>query len=175
MNGGKIQRLLMTGVTIFWMLLIFGMSGADGETSSGMSGAVCEWIADTVMEDFEDYSPARQQEIISSMQFYVRKAAHMTEYAILAVLLPVTLAMYGVSERTLVWAGPLLCVLYACTDEFHQTFVPARRGSPADVLIDSAGMRAGSLVGLAARRIRKRGRQEKTPGSAGKISGSGSG
>ena len=171
MNGGKIQRLLMTGVTIFWMLLIFGMSGADGETSSGMSGAVCEWIADTVMEDFEDYSPARQQEIISSMQFYVRKAAHMTEYAILAVLLPVTLAMYGVGERTLVWAGPLLCVLYACTDEFHQTFVPARSGSPADVLIDSAGILAGSLLYLAVCRILKNRGEKETGEAAGKQAG----
>ena len=78
MTGGKIQRLLMTGLTIFWMLLIFGMSGADGESSSGMSGAVCEFIADTVIEDFDEYSLSRQQEIISGMQFYVRKAAHMT-------------------------------------------------------------------------------------------------
>lgn len=175
MTGRRFTRILLTGLTIFWMAFIFGMSGADGESSSGMSGAVCEFIADTVIEDFDEYSMSRQQEIISRMQFYVRKAAHMTEYAILAVLLPVTLAMYGVGERTLVWAGPLLCVLYACTDEFHQTFVPARSGSPADVLIDSAGILAGSLVCLAARRIRKRGRQEKTPGSAGKISGSGSG
>ncbi len=87
------------------------------------------------------------------MQFYVRKAAHMTEYAVLAVLLPATLALYGVSGGTLIWLGPLLSVLYACTDEFHQTLVPYRSGSPVDVLIDSAGILAGSLLYQAVRRI----------------------
>jgi VanZ family protein len=106
MTGRRFTRILLTGLTIFWMAFIFGMSGADGESSSGMSGAVCEFIADTVIEDFDEYSMSRQQEIISRMQFYVRKAAHMTEYAVLAILLPATLALYGVSGRTLLWLGP---------------------------------------------------------------------
>ena len=171
MTGGKIQRLLMTGLTIFWMLLIFGMSGADGESSSGMSGAVCEFIADTVIEDFDEYSLPRQQEIISGMQFYVRKAAHMTEYAVLAILLPATLTLYGVSGGTLIWLGPLLSVLYACTDEFHQTFVPDRSGSPVDVLIDSAGILAGSLLYQAVRRILKNRGEKATGEAAGKQAG----
>ena len=29
---------------------------------------------------------------------------------------------------------------YAATDEFHQTFVDGRKGTPVDVLIDSAGI-----------------------------------
>lgn len=165
MTGRRFTRILLTGLTIFWMAFIFGMSGADGESSSGMSGAVCEFIADTVIEDFDEYSMSRQQEIISRMQFYVRKAAHMTEYAVLAILLPVTLSMYGVSWKTLVWLGPLLSILYACTDEYHQTFVPDRSGSPRDVLIDSAGILAGSLLLQALRRFR-RARSSRTNGGA---------
>ena len=165
MTGRRFTRILLTGLTIFWMAFIFGMSGADGESSSGMSGAVCEFIADTVIEDFDEYSMSRQQEIISRMQFYVRKAAHMTEYAVLAILLPVTLSMYGVSWKTLVWLGPLLSILYACTDEYHQTFVPDRRGSPRDVLIDSVGILAGSLLLQALRRFR-RARSSRTNGGA---------
>ncbi len=165
MTGRRFTRILLTGLTIFWMAFIFGMSGADGESSSGMSGAVCEFIADTVIEDFDEYSMSRQQEIISRMQFYVRKAAHMTEYAVLAILLPVTLSMYGVSWKTLVWLGPLLSILYACTDEYHQTFVPDRSGSPRDVLIDSVGILAGSLLLQALRRFR-RARSSRTNGGA---------
>ena len=30
-------------------------------------------------------------------------------------------------------------MLYACTDEFHQSFVPGRVAAVHDVLIDSAG------------------------------------
>lgn len=171
MTGRRFTRILLTGLTIFWMAFIFGMSGADGESSSGMSGAVCEFIADTVIEDFDEYSMSRQQEIISRMQFYVRKAAHMTEYAVLAILLPATLALYGVSGRTLLWLGPLLSLLYACTDEYHQTFVPDRSGSPVDVLIDSAGILAGSLLYLAVCRIPAARGQKKASEAAGTADG----
>jgi VanZ family protein len=34
----------------------------------------------------------------------------------------------------------LITLLYAATDEYHQTFVDGRHGSPIDVLIDAAGI-----------------------------------
>jgi VanZ family protein len=67
----------------------------------------------------------------------LRKCAHMTEYAILAVLLMRATASY-------LWAFPL-AVAYAASDEFHQTFVRGRHGSPIDVGIDAVG----ALIGLA--------------------------
>lgn len=33
----------------------------------------------------------------------------------------------------------LICMIYASTDEFHQTFVDGRSGKSADVLIDTSG------------------------------------
>ena len=66
----------------------------------------------------------------------LRKCAHMTEYAILAVL---TARAAGSSTLAL---G--LTVAYAATDEWHQTFVRGRHGSPIDVGIDAVG----ALIGL---------------------------
>ena len=37
------------------------------------------------------------------------------------------------------------CFLYACSDEYHQTFVPGRAGAMIDVAVDMAGV----LFGLA--------------------------
>jgi hypothetical protein len=37
----------------------------------------------------------------------------------------------------------VLTVLYAVSDEYHQTFVPGRNGTPADALIDAAGAGLG--------------------------------
>ena len=34
---------------------------------------------------------------------------------------------------------------YACTDEFHQTFVHGREGTPRDVVIDSIGIAIAAL------------------------------
>ena len=44
----------------------------------------------------------------------------------------------------------LLASAYAVTDEFHQTFVPGRHGTPVDWAIDTAG----ALLGLALLRRR---------------------
>jgi VanZ family protein len=68
----------------------------------------------------------------------LRKCAHTTEYAILAVLLLRATGSFA-------WAFGLT-VAYAATDELHQMFVRGRHGSPIDVAIDAVG----ALVGLGA-------------------------
>ena len=40
----------------------------------------------------------------------------------------------------------LFSIIYASSDEFHQTFVPGRDGNIVDVLIDSSGALVGILV-----------------------------
>ena len=77
----------------------------------------------------------------------MRKVGHATGYALLTALW--TWALAGRVERPLAWACAI-AVLYACSDEYHQTFVDTRHGSPRDVLIDSVG------IGLAALAIRQR-------------------
>ena len=68
----------------------------------------------------------------------LRKCAHATEYAVLAALLLRALGN--------VPAAFVLTVVYAATDEFHQTFVRGRHGSPYDVLIDAAGAAIGLVA-----------------------------
>jgi VanZ family protein len=74
----------------------------------------------------------------------LRKGAHMTEYAILAVLLFRALG----SEL----AALAVAVAYAMTDELHQTFVPGRHGSPVDVAVDGVGAALGLIVLVRLRR-----------------------
>ncbi len=73
---------------------------------------------------------------LGTWDLILRKLAHMTEYAILALLL---VRASGSSA----WAFAL-AVAYAGTDEFHQTFVRGRHGTPVDVGIDAVG----ALIGL---------------------------
>jgi VanZ family protein len=65
----------------------------------------------------------------------LRKLAHMTEYAILGLLL--------VRATRSQPAAFVLAVAYAVTDEFHQRFVAGRHGAPLDVLIDTVGVLIG--------------------------------
>ena len=65
----------------------------------------------------------------------LRKIAHATEYAILGALLARATGGTGVAF--------VLGVVYAISDEVHQTFVAGRHGAPLDVAIDAIGVAVG--------------------------------
>jgi VanZ family protein len=73
----------------------------------------------------------------------LRKLGHVTGYALLTTLW--WWALRGVTTRPLLIA---VCVafVYACTDEFHQTFVSGRTGTPVDVGVDAIGMAIAAYV-----------------------------
>lgn len=83
--------------------------------------------------------------------FFLRKCAHVTEYAVLTVLWARAIA--GLTGHRappggrpigawLVAPGGavLIAVLWAASDEWHQTFVRGRVGAVHDVGIDAIGM-----------------------------------
>ncbi|HEY6771126.1 MAG TPA: VanZ family protein [Solirubrobacterales bacterium] len=93
----------------------------------------------------------------------LRKLGHVSGYALLTALW--WWALEGVVRRPLVIAVSI-AFAYACTDEFHQTFVHGRTGTPVDVLIDSIGMAIAALL-IGARRL-PRGRTGKL-GAGGEV------
>lgn len=70
----------------------------------------------------------------------LRKAAHVTEYAILGGLLYRALAREPLALA--------IGIAYAATDELHQYFVRGRHASPVDVAIDAVGVAVGMLLWL---------------------------
>jgi VanZ family protein len=73
----------------------------------------------------------------------IRKLGHVTGYALLTVLW--AWALQGVVKRP-VLVAVCIALAYACTDEYHQTFVRGRNGSPIDVGIDAIGMAIAAIV-----------------------------
>lgn len=78
------------------------------------------------------------------IKLIIRKSAHVFEYCILAVVVTNLLFLLGMMGRNALPSIMLICLLYAVTDEFHQTFVPGRTSLVSDVLIDFTG----SLIGM---------------------------
>ena len=66
-----------------------------------------------------------------------RKLGHVTGYMLLALAWMWALEPY---VRKPILPGALLALAYACTDEYHQTFVDGRTGTVTDVGIDSIGI-----------------------------------
>jgi VanZ family protein len=76
----------------------------------------------------------------------VRKAAHVTEYFILSLLL-FRAFKAGAGWRWRYFLFAMMGVaLWALGDEFHQSFVPSRTASLMDVGIDVAGGALGQLA-----------------------------
>ena len=77
----------------------------------------------------------------------VVKGWHFTEFALLLFLCVATIKAVAkrMSPPNVILASAAICIAYAVTDEWHQTFVPDRFGSYWDVLVDSLGVTMASL------------------------------
>lgn len=129
---------------VLWMMLIF-IGSTDllsSRRTSRIIGPLLRFFVPTVSE-----------ETIRLAQACVRKAGHLTEYAILAALACRAFSKSesfapakGVSSTVALRQAWLLSTLYAVSDEIHQAFVISRQGSPWDVLLDSFGAFMGLCV-----------------------------
>ena len=117
---------------LLWMSFIFWMS--TGSFAAQNTSLIIEPLLHFLM-------PSISQEKVAMIHGVIRKFGHVTEYFILGILL--FRAFRGGSKelRNLRWAfsSLLIVVLYAASDEFHQSFVTARTASLFDVAIDTLG------------------------------------
>ncbi len=120
-----------------WYAVIFAFSAQTGEESGRLSGAVARRSIGLLGELGEIFETDWDAFLL--LTFFVRKAAHMSIYFILAALLFYALWRSGLRPRPGMAAAVGLCALLAGLDEFHQTFVPGRDGKLSDVLIDLSG------------------------------------
>jgi hypothetical protein len=76
---------------------------------------------------------------LGTADLILRKIAHMAEYGLLVFLWWRPLSTLA-SGRTAIAAAFAISLAYAATDEWHQSFVEGRHGTPVDVVIDAVGM-----------------------------------
>ena len=81
---------------------------------------------------------------LSTYDLALRKLAHITEYAILTMLLLKTFTANADRKKYILVA--CIAIVYACSDELHQSLVPTRDGKIADIIIDSIGIVIGILI-----------------------------
>lgn len=143
-NSLVLSLLLVLAV----MVMIFCFSAQNGQQSGAMSGKITRWVLNLVIPDFSEFSPEKQDSVLSAVGLLIRKLAHFSEYALLGFAL--LLHIHQIEKRITVrlpwlWAWGI-GTLYAASDEFHQGFVAGRGPSVIDVMIDSSGVIAGVLL-----------------------------
>ena len=111
---------------IIWMIFIFIMSHTNGNESSNQSNFIVKIVLEFININHE------------TLSFMIRKIAHMSEYAIL--LLFIYYGLYKtITYKYQLLISLLITFIYACSDEFHQLFIPGRSGQFIDILIDTSG------------------------------------
>ncbi len=132
------RKIVSYMLVVIWMGFIFYMSSRTGDESGQMSG----FFVDQLLRITDG-----NEQMYGVTEVIVRKGAHMTEYAILYLLIYMTPYMKEQRKffprkeiRLRVFAGSLFfCFLYAVSDECHQLLVSDRAGRVTDVFIDIAG------------------------------------
>ena len=127
---------------LVWICLIAGES--TDKLSSDNTGALLYKVISRIFPDINLHD-------VLVLNFLLRKTGHVIGYGILSLLLlrgwrrtlararatfgrsTVGLVTFG-RTATLAWLGT---ALIASMDEWHQSFIPSRTGTPRDVLLDS--------------------------------------
>lgn len=125
-------RLGRYGPLAVWIavILIAGTSTGSMSNTSRIIRPLLVWLF-----------PAAPEETLAVYHGYIRKCAHLTEYAILAFW--AARAFWGSSRTVLAkyWyaAAVAVVLMTASLDEFNQSFNTMRTSSTFDVLIDCIG------------------------------------
>ena len=130
--------ILNRAAVLAWMIVIFIFS-----TDYFSSARTTPIIAPLLSSLFPGLTEAHME----NMGLLLRKLGHWSEYFILAVLLMRALRAEfpgSSAKREIIWSVAF-AVIYAVSDELHQSFVPSRSASAVDVSIDAIGAICGTL------------------------------
>lgn len=140
-------------LTLAWMSLIFYLSHQPASESSALSGS----IVNLFLKVIEFFPLTIDTEFV---HFFIRKSAHFVAYSVLGFLTAHTVRLFLHKNFSTIVTSFGITILYAISDEFHQTFIPGRSGEVRDVIIDSAGSFTGIftyiLIVLLYNKLRKR-------------------
>ena len=145
------DRLLSALAVLLWMAVIYIFSAQTGAVSGDTSGRIVKLVVGFFYPNFNSLSPDLQTEIMTAWHTVIRKGAHFSEYAVLAVLSANAIRTYNLSKLWRVVITLAISFLYAASDEIHQLFVANRAGSFTDVLIDTSGAVFGLAIFVLAR------------------------
>ena len=143
----NIIRLILFVLLIGTFFIIFGFSSQNAKESSGVSGKITEAVLKNI-EYVQKLEKNEKEKVYHKVESVIRKIAHFSIYAIVGILLIAICITYKVNEINGIGISSILGVIYATSDEIHQSFIPGRSAQITDVMLDSLGVLFGIFVCL---------------------------
>lgn len=139
----KSKVFINWAMVIGWMGIIFIFSSQVASDSDNLSRGVTELLLKFIPTDMQVSTTI---DIIGRFNHIVRKCAHGGVYFILGLLTIHAIMEHNMKIRRAFITALMICVIYAISDEFHQSFVPGRGPAIKDVCIDSFGAFMGIIM-----------------------------
>lgn len=140
----RITMLILLGLTF---ISIFNFSNQDGQASSGLSKKVARKIVD-VFPYTKNLSEKTKNKIVEKTQPIIRKGAHLSIYTLVGIFIMSFISTYKIHLKYKFLISILVGLVYASSDEIHQSFIPGRTASIIDVGIDTLGVTLGIILVL---------------------------
>lgn len=151
----NIERIILLILLLGTFSIIFGFSSQDGEKSGSISKKITEEIVKRIPQIQEKEQDEREL-ITQRTEKVIRKLAHFSIYTVVGILLMALISTYQIKERNKTIISIIIGIIYACSDEIHQSFVPERSPMITDVMIDTMGVMLGILIILLGKTIIKK-------------------
>jgi len=131
-GSGRRRRLWRYGPVVAWACFVLYAS-SDSFSASNTSRIIRPLLLWLV--------PDISEESLARAHFLTRKAAHFSEYALLALLAARAFRTSSRDALKRFWwlAAFALVACVSLADEYHQSFQPSRTGTVYDSLLDMAG------------------------------------
>lgn len=141
----NILRIILIILLLCTFFVIFGFSSQDGEASGGLSRNITNKILQ-ISNKYNALGQEEKEQIANKTEKIIRKVAHFSIYTVVGLLLMGLLSTYKIKENWRMILSILLGMIYAVSDEIHQSFTPGRSPRIADVYIDTLGVILGVLL-----------------------------
>ncbi|WNR43255.1 VanZ family protein [Paenibacillus roseipurpureus] len=153
---------------VLWMAFIYMKSAETYQQQSLKPYLESKFSSAKLKEHFPHIEFTYDRQVISwrdpinFIEFIIRKAGHVSEYAVLALLWSIALLAKPVRLYIALFSSFLISIVYAMSDEWHQSFVKDRTGHGIDVCVDGIGILGALLVVWLVLVIRERIRARRT-------------
>ena len=154
-NKINILRIILIILLLCTFFIIFGFSSQNGEQSGGISRKVTEIIL-KASSNYNKLEEEKKEIILYKTESIIRKVAHFSIYTVDGFLLMGLLSTYKIQDKWRLIMTIGIGILYAMSDEFHQSFSPGRTPKVTDVYIDTLGIIVGALLVILIRMIYKK-------------------
>lgn len=147
------KKFIIIFFIIIWCIVIFVFSSMSGDESNIKSKETINNVIDKTLEVTNNSgitnkhpSENKMNNVINKLNKPLRKCMHASVFFILAILIYLGLKSFEIRGFKLSIIPIVVCFLYACSDEYHQTFVDDRTSEFTDVLIDTVGAIIGIII-----------------------------